>query len=70
MHAPGWMITRSPINACTIVAPAPTAQSRPMATPGPITAPGPISVPAPISASGPITASGSTVTFASNRAEG
>ena len=34
------MITRSPISACVIVAPAPIAQSRPMRTCGPITAVG------------------------------
>ena len=63
-------MTRSPINACWIVAPAPIAQSRPMLTPGPMTAPAAITVPAPISASAPMTASGSTVTFASRRADG
>ncbi len=67
---PGWMITRSPISAWRIEAPAPIAQSRPMRTSGPITAPAAITVPAPISARGPITASGSMVTPASSRAVG
>jgi hypothetical protein len=54
----GWMMTRSPISACWIVAFAPTKESRPMATPGPMTAPAEIRVPRPISAPLPMTLRG------------
>ena len=63
-------MTRSPISALLIAAPAPIEQSRPIRTSGPITALAPITVPAPISARGPITAPGSTVTPSSSRAVG
>ena len=63
-------MTPSPISACTIDAPAPTEQSRPICTPGPITALGPITVPAPMPARGPITAPGSMVTSSSISADG
>ena len=61
-------MTRSPISALMMAAPAPMAQSRPMRTSGPITAPAAITVRAPISARGPITAPGSIVTPFSSRA--
>ena len=60
-------MTRSPISACVIVAPAPIAHSRPIQTSGPITAPSGDHVSAPIWARGPITASGSMVTLISIR---
>ena len=63
-------MTRSPISASVITAPAPIEQSRPMRTSVPITAVAPMTVPPPISARGPITAPGSTVTPLSSRALG
>ena len=70
MRAPGWMITRLPISALAMLAPAAIEQSRPMRTCGPMAAPAPTTVPAPISAPGPITAPGSTTTPCSSRAVG
>ena len=70
MRQPAWMITWSPMSACTIEAPGPIEHSRPICTSGPITALAQITLPAPIAARGPITAPGSTVTPLSMRAEG